>query len=102
MKPTASGGNKACVTRRVGGDQKGSESFKACRRTRKKEPVNAIAATPAQYRINQRGRSISKSRPAAAEKRPSTPLKVMMGPSARRYRAERSIKVRMTCKFSAA
>ena len=33
MNPAASGGRNASVTRRVGGDQKGSEAFRACRRT---------------------------------------------------------------------
>src|ERR1700690_2794776 len=38
----------------------------------------------------------------AAAATPSVPANNMMGANARRYTAERSIKVRMVCKFSAA
>ena len=48
IKPATNGGSKAWVTRRVGGDQNGSDSLSACRRTRKSEPPKATRLTAAQ------------------------------------------------------
>ena len=84
IKPAARGGSSACVTRRVGGDQKGSDSLRACRRTRRNEPATAITPTPAQKRMNARGEPMLIPQPSAAAARPTTPLKIMMGASARR------------------
>src|SRR5262249_29538520 len=95
-------GSVACVTRRVGGDQNDSPALSACRLTNKKEPTSAIPATQAQNRIKPRGESILQLHPTIAATVPSAPLKVIIGANARRYSAERSINVRMTCRCSAA
>src|SRR5689334_8239910 len=82
IAPATSGGSNAWVMRRVGGDQKHSASFNACRRTRKNEPTIASAATTAQYIMNARGVSIFAIHPANAPADPRTPLYIMMGASA--------------------
>src|ERR1043166_4633403 len=84
IKPATRGGSSACVTRRVGGDQNGSASLSACRRTKRKEPTAATRATPAQNTIKLRGAATPKLQPVAAAAKPKTPLKIMMGASARR------------------
>src|SRR6266536_141522 len=100
--PAVSGGSVAWVTRRVGGDQNGSPALRACRRTSRKDPTNATAATQAQKAMNPLGESILELHPVIAAAVPTAPLKVMMGAKARRYTADRSINVRMTCRWSAA
>ena len=97
-----SGASIACATRRVGGDQKGSDSFSACRRTSKNEPANANTAAPAQLPMKPRVESILKNHPSTPPATPTIPVKIIMGASARRYNAERSINVRMTWRCSVA
>ena len=84
MKPATNAGSMAWVMRRVGGDQKGSDSLSACRRTSRKEPAIASAPTQAQKRMKARGDLILKIQPARAATVPMAPLKVMMGANARR------------------
>src|SRR5260370_42658127 len=52
IEPTNRAGSKAWAMRRVGGDQKGSDSFSACRRTKTNDPAKAVIPTPAQTPIN--------------------------------------------------
>src|ERR1041385_2017122 len=84
IKPTNNGANNPCATRRVGGDQNGSDSLMAWRRTSTNEPANAINPTPAQKPINPCFELIFKTQPAVPPAMPTTPLKIITGASALR------------------
>src|ERR1022692_1399325 len=59
-------------------------------------------ATAAQYAANRRDVSNLRAAPTMPAAIPVAPTKPMTGARARRYTADRSIKVRMTCRFSEA
>ena len=100
--PIVNGGDMAWATRRVGGDQNGSASFNAWRRTSRNDNSEATTLTPIQNPANDAGRSIFTKHAAVAAAIPITPHVSIMGASARRYSAERSMSVRMTCRWSVA
>ena len=83
--PHASGGESACATRRVGGDQKGSAFLElAWRRASRNDPATATPAVPSHSPANAGGASAWKYKAAAAAVTPSEPATNMIGASARR------------------
>src|SRR5256712_510694 len=80
----ATADNTAGTTRRVGGDQSGSASRKAWRRSKRKQPAMVKTASASQKPTKARGDSILANQPIAAANVPRLPASNISGASARR------------------
>ncbi|HAB19666.1 MAG TPA: hypothetical protein DCE44_24935 [Verrucomicrobiales bacterium] len=88
------GGNMALATRRAGGVQNGSAARNAWVRIISRLTDTAKIATPSQNEANHAADTDANT-PTAIASVPSPPTLNRVGPSARRYTAARSIKLRM-------
>src|SRR5437667_314265 len=84
ISPAASAGNNACSTRRVGGDQSGSASRKAWRRSKRKQPAKVKTATASQKPTKAGGDLIPANQPINAANVPRLPDSNISGANARR------------------